>query len=233
MATRPVFIPCLEGNTYVTTHLVEFEWFAGMATSQKQKSIAALHQSAQMQLGLTRLLEISSKSQQLAGIELSAFNLTFTTVKPQITMSVECAFQGSKVFENGGPYMDLFHATSREAKKDPRLQDSGRLTAFSFFGSTWPLEPQTVFYDWLYLNALHKNPALVEVVLLQQGFTDIEFNPKKSINCQAYSAALYASLAKRGLLTELLNNQQTFLQAAGVATINNAHEDQTVQSSLF
>lgn len=35
--------------------------------------------------------------------------------------SVECAFQSSKVFENGGAYTDLLYKTSREAK-DERLK---------------------------------------------------------------------------------------------------------------
>ena len=31
-------------------------------------------------------------------------------------------------------------------------------------------------------------------------FTDIEFNPEKSLNCQAYSAALYSSMVKNKIL---------------------------------
>lgn len=232
MAERPVFIPCLEGNTYVKTELVEFEWFPGMAVSQKQKCIVSLHEAACVELGLNRLLEISSKSPLDLGVALSAFNLSFTAVKPVFTTTVECAFQGSKVFVDGGPYSDIFHKTSREAKKDERLQESGRLTGFEFFGKQWPLEPQTAFYDWLYLNALHKNPDLAEEVMQYNGFTDIEFNPKKSINCQAYSVALYVSLRQRGVLETILKDQACFLAMASQATISNAREDQTVQPGL-
>jgi len=44
------------------------------------------------------------------------------------------------------------------------------------------------------------------------GFTDIEFNPKKSINCQAYSVALYVSLEKSGLLKDALTTPEDFLE---------------------
>ncbi|MDN5802520.1 MAG: hypothetical protein L0H34_08495, partial [Psychrobacter sp.] len=44
------------------------------------------------------------------------------------------------------------------------------------------------------------NSNLKEEALNYNAFTDIEFNPKKSINCQAYSLALYVSLEKRKLL---------------------------------
>ncbi len=41
-------------------------------------------------------------------------------------------------------------------------------------------------------------------------FTDIEFNPQKSINCQAEAAAVYVSLRKQGLLEEALKNKDSF-----------------------
>ena len=64
---------------------------------------------------------------------------------------MECAYQGSKVFERGGPYTDLYSVDVRTAKRDPRLKESGRLTGFLFEGFKFPLEPKTVFYDWLSL----------------------------------------------------------------------------------
>ena len=118
MAERPVYIPAGEGPALVQTKYVEFRWFPGMAVSQKQKSIDSLHAAARALPGIGNILEVSSKSRQELGVALSAFNLSFTTVKHQRTYSVECAFQGSKVFERGGPYVDILDMTSREAKKD-------------------------------------------------------------------------------------------------------------------
>jgi hypothetical protein len=42
MAERPIYIPTIEGVTFVTTRHIEFQWFPGMAVSQKQKSIDSL-----------------------------------------------------------------------------------------------------------------------------------------------------------------------------------------------
>jgi len=36
-----------------------------------------------------------------------------------------------------------------------------------------------------------------------QAFTDMEFNPKKSIHCQAYSLAMFVALKKRDLLDKI------------------------------
>ncbi len=118
MAERPLYIPAAEGSTLVRTKSIDFQWFPGMAASQKQKSVDSLHGAALKQLGISRVLEVSSKSREELGVALSAFNLTFTTVKLKHTFTVECAFQGSKVFERGGPFTDLFGMTSREAKMD-------------------------------------------------------------------------------------------------------------------
>jgi hypothetical protein len=232
MAERPVFIPSLEGAALVQTKHVPFRWFPGMSASQKQKSIDSLHAAAHRHLGLSDILEVSSKSREELGVALSAFNLTFTTVKYQRTFSVECAFQGSKVFEHGGPYIDLLEMTSREAKKDERLRSSGRLVGFRFFGRDWELQPQTAFYDWLYISALKKQSSVIEQLLDYSAFTDIEFNPERSINCQAYSVALYVSLRNRGLLEEATSSKEAFLQTVGSAAISNARQDETLQGGF-
>lgn len=232
MAERPLFIPAAEGPALVRTKHVEFQWFPGMAVSQKQKSVDSLHAAALKLPGISKVLEVSSKSREELGVALSAFNLTFTTVKHNRTFSVECAYQGSKVFEQGGPFVDIFGMTSREAKKDERLRSSGRLTGFRFFGTDWGLEPLTAFYDWLYINALKKQPSVTERLLEYSAFTDIEFNPERSINCQAYSVALYISLHRRGLLEEATSSREAFLRTIVESVINNARQDQTVQNEF-
>ncbi len=234
MATRPVFIPSLAGDSMVLTKHIEFQWFPGMSVSQKQKSIDSLHDAVKKTLGIESVLEVSSKSRERLGVELSALNLSFTTVRQQKNISVECAFQGSKVFENGGPFTDLFHMTSLEAKRDKRLVSSGRLTGFLFYDVFWELEPQTAFYDWLYINALKKSDdATIKKTLTYSAFTDIEFNPKKSINCQAYTVALFISLHSRGLLQEATSSKETFLKIMKESIINNARQDETIQPRLF
>ncbi len=117
MAQRPVYVPVVEQSLFVKTELVEFKWFPGMSVSQKQKSIDSLHEAAANLPNVDKILEISSKSRDTLGVALSAFNLSFTTLKQQRTLTIECAFQGSKVFQRGGPYVDMFEMTPREAEK--------------------------------------------------------------------------------------------------------------------
>lgn len=204
-----------------------------MAMSQSRKSIASLHTAAQKQIEVREVLEISSKSPSELGVSLSAFNLMITTVKHEREFSLECAYQASKVFERGGPFVDLLNARSIDAKRDPRLTQHGQLIKFRFFGVDWSLQPRTAFYDWLYINALHKHPKLAAQVLTYRAFSDIAFNPVRSVNCQAYAAALYVSLHDRGLLTdEVLKDQRTYLSAINTGSVSNAHEDTEIQARL-
>ncbi len=228
MAKRPIFVPKSSGNLMVITIPIEFTWHPGMSKSQKQKSIRSLHDVAKQTSGLENILEISSKSENELGVRLSAFNLMLE-MQNGIEASVEVLFQGSKVFTQGGPYIDIYQKMSREAKQDKRLKESGYLLAFRYANFDWPLTPQTAFYDWLYLTALRQNPSLAKKLLEYDGFSDIEFNPDKSINCQAASAALYKALVKRELIDLALSCPDEFIRI---------HEEQKkkpvpIQEDLF
>jgi len=98
----------------------------------------------------------------------------------------------------------------RHSPLDPRLQESGRLTGFRFNGFSFPLEPKTIFYDWLYITAIYPHREWLERLYRYAGFTDIEFNPSKSINCQARSCALFVSLMKNDLLQQAVASPQAF-----------------------
>lgn len=209
MAERPVFLSTPEIMGYVEEKDINFEWFPGFSVKQKQKSIESLHQSFKELYPSFKVLEVSSKSDKDLGVCLSAFNLTIKT-KNNKEFSVETAFQASKVFEHGGPFLDLYEKTSKEAKKDPRIKSSGKLLYFQFFSRRWELEPKTFFYDWLYTNALSLNENLTKEVLQYDAFTDIEFNPQKSINCQARSVSLFVSLYRAGILDEALSSVERF-----------------------
>ncbi len=233
MAERPVYIPVFDDDVLVETRYVEFQWFPGLSVSQKQKSIDALHVSARDKLKVDSVLEISSKSRDDMGVALSAFNLMISSPVSGRAYSVENAFQAAKVFERGGPYVDLLGKTSREAKKDRRLQESGRLVKFISNGREWPLQPTTLFYDWLYINALHRQQELAEQVAGYRAFTDIEFNPKRSINCQAYSVALYISLRERGIISETIGSAEVFKELMERVRVSNANENHLRQPVLF
>jgi len=210
MAQRPVFLPLEEGKSLVREFSVEFKWHPGLSVSQKQKSIQSLHQAAKKRIQKQNILEISSKSETESGRLLSAFALSFV-LKNGVKTTVECAFQGSKVFKNGGPFIDLYGTDSRAAKKDQRIKDNGPLIAFSLENEEWPLSPLTCFYDWIYIHALHRNVKLSSEVLNYEAFSDIEFNPAKSINCQASSVARYVAMRKRGILDDALGDKNRFI----------------------
>lgn len=223
MAIRSVYKVSNGENRYVDRIDIEFKWYPGFAASQKQKSIKELHYNYKKKYKDDNILEISSKSENELGIKLSAFNLMITT-KDNRKFSVESAFQSSKKFELGGPYLDILDKNSREAKRDPRLKTSGKLIAFEFYEKEWSLEPKTLFYDWLYVRALYKHEELANEILKYDAFTDIEFNPDKSINCQANSAALFVALHKRGLLDIAMRSISNYIDI--VKNINKNYNSQ-------
>ena len=197
MAKRPIFITNEKSSNFIDVADIDFKWYPGFDISQKQKSINSLHNSFHEIFNDKKILEISSKSMNEVGIKLSAFNLYFTSKITNDKVTVESAFQSSKVFEKGGPYLDLLYKSSREAKQDLRLKESGSLICFQFEDKKWSLEPKTIFYDWLYISVLLKHKELVNEITKFDAFSDIEFNPEKSINCQARSAALFVSLYRQ------------------------------------
>lgn len=208
MASRPAFVPRVDGPPYFAEVKAEFEWFPGFAISQAQRSVASFHDALEA-LGHDPTLEISTKSPTRLGVELSAFNLTL--VAGDLELSVECAFQGSKVFRDRGPFHDLYRVSSREAKKDARLRVLGDVLSFDYLGDVWPNKPPSAFYDWLYLTALVQNPSVADDLCGFNSFTDIAFNPKKSLSCQARSAAIFVGLTRAGQLDEALDGRDRFL----------------------
>lgn len=62
-------------------------------------------------------------------------------------------------------------------------------------------------------------------------FTDIEFNPAKSINCQAMAAAVYVSLRKEDFLAKALESTEDFVEV--VYGIRKANDEVEEQLNLF
>ena len=230
MAKRPVFIPLGKAEHLVDEVQIEFEWNPGFAPVQKKKNVSALHESAKKK-GLYPLLEVSTKSEELLGQRLSAFSLKIDTETGEI--SIEAAFQGSKVFEQGGPYTDIYGKDSRDAKKDVRIKESGRLIGFNFFGQEWSLVPKTAFYDWLYMTALRPHQEYLRKLFEYKGFTDIEFNPQKSINCQARTCALLVSLLRLDAIDDALRSQKDFIDMISSDSLKKDHSKELRQRQLF
>lgn len=208
MAVRPVFVPKNSAPFYGVIN-IEFKWNGGFAVSQKQKNIKALHDGFALIRPDGKPLEISSKSLVEAGVKLSAFNLMKYVPELGRSVPVENVYQSGKVFADGSQYTDLMLVSPKEAKRDERLKN-GRLIKFRFDGQDFPLVPQSLFYNYIYLNAVLENPELADELLKFNGFTDIEFNPQKSLSTQAQAAAVFVSLANLGL-TEKIRDYSSFV----------------------
>ena len=230
MASRPVFVAKGDPAHLVSELLFEFPWSSGFAPIQKKKNVVALHKAA-ARSGLSNLLEVSTKSEHKIGQHLSAFNLKIKTNLGEI--SIESAYQGSKVFEKNGPCHDIYLVDSWSAKKDQRIKNSGPIKEFNFFGQKWPIVPKTAFYDWLYLSALAPHQKYLQRLFQFDGFTDIEFNPEKSINCQARTCALLVSLIKIGALDDALRSQSDFIAMIASDSFNQPHSQDLKQQILI
>ncbi len=198
MAKRPVFFTTSSSKIEsISEEIVEFDWYPGFSISQKQKSILSLHQNIIKLNSLSRPLEISSKSPLSLGVQLSAFNLCIK-FKGSIHFEapIESIYQSSKEFSgfiNNDPRR--FYLSPKDARKRTRyLESTYSLVGWSLDSFKFDLKSGTKFYDWLYVGALSQQPHLLNQICEFDCFTDIEFNPRKSLACQARSAALARQL---------------------------------------
>lgn len=205
MASRPAFYI---NEKKVVSKNYDFEWSGGFAISQKQKNIIKLHAA----IG-GKTLEVSTKSLDNLGKKFSAFNLKLNGY------TLENIFQSSKIFENGKNYSSLLYVSPKEAKRDERLKNSGKIIGFVFEEYTWNTEPKRAFYDYIYCKAVKQciNQSDLQLLLNYDYFTDIEFNPNKSINTQAHAIVIVKMLLEMyGEIPEL--NPSDFLKFYSMVT---------------
>ena len=190
MATRPAY--CVKDDL-VVCETFPFVWNGGFAKEQTLKNVTNLHNSIRNLTG-KEALEISTKSENVLGRKLSAFNLEYNSHK------IECLYQSSKVYENAGPFPDMLNVSPKDAKTDMRHKTSGRLKGFCLNGVGIPLEESIVFYDWLHYQGMLQHYEDFADLDDYDYFTDIVFNPAKSYVTQARSVALFQLTKKRDLL---------------------------------
>jgi len=213
-ATRPVFIPDANG-ALVREVPIPFNWYPGMALAQTQRCLDSLHEEA-AKAGFSQLLEVSTRSRSPLGVRLSAFNLRLHTTAAQAPVTVEAAFQSSKDFRDRGNLEHLLTwEDGRAIKAAVREYSDVPLEGFIFEGQRWELTPTTAFYDFLYLRALCdtlvEQPELGDALGEYVGFTDIAYNPKKSLNCQARSCALFVALGGLNNVKRLVEDPKQLL----------------------
>ena len=109
------------------------------------------------------------------------------------------------------------------------LQKLRNLICFTFEDKAFPLEPKTAFYDYIYMNALLENENLAQMILQYDAFTDIEFNPDKSLNCQAKAAAAFVALSRMGLI-ERVKDFESFLKLNHLSSLVNDSQPQKEKS---
>jgi hypothetical protein len=65
------------------------------------------------------------------------------------------------------------------------------------------------------------------------GFSDIEFNPEKSLNCQARSCAILVSLMKKNLLSKAAKDREQFISILKPGSFAQSHSQDLQQGRLF
>ena len=168
MAVRPIFISTGDIEKPFSKEDVEFTWVKGMSYSQKCKRRDSLASEISKLYDIKRWLEISTKSDKEIGVKLSAKNLVLTTSTGSDT--VENIYQKSKYFYKG------------------------EIVGFKYNSCVFENDPTGMFYDYIYIYAILQNKELVREFVQYDIFSDIEFNPKKSINTQARAAAIFKTL---------------------------------------
>ena len=210
MAVRSIFVS-KEEYPFFEEIQVEFDWFAGFALSQKRKCQISLHRNFLARYPEQKPLEVSSASLYRLGTKLSAMNLCKRTEKGLTT--VESAFQSSRIYGSGdetvGPFPEYLFLPGKECKKKVKEQSKGMHSdRYLFDGMEFyaPAYHLTLFYDFLYLNAmLEPENAEAREEFQSGGYTAFTDLATKSLNSQARSCAIFAGLTRAGRIGEAKN----------------------------
>ncbi len=140
-----------------------------------------------------RTLEISSRSADRLGRDLSAMNLP-AAGDPHVR-PVEAVYQAAKCYGDGGPGTQLFRSGYEAKRHDRERRRQGPLAGFRHDGRHWPPETGSAFYDWLWTRSALRScgHGVVERLQRYDGFTD-QFHRPGALACQAKAAAIVAGM---------------------------------------
>ena len=140
-----------------------------------------------------RTLEISSRSADRLGRDLSAMNLP-ADGDPHGRL-VEAVYQAAKCYGDGGPDTHLSRSGYEAKHHDRERRRQGPLAGFRHEGRQWPPETGSAFYDWLWTRSAlrHCGHGVVERLQRYDGFTD-QFHRPGAVACQAKTAAIVAGM---------------------------------------
>ena len=140
-----------------------------------------------------RTLEISSRSSDRLGRDLSAMNLP--AAGDPHRRSVEAVYQAAKCYGDGGPDSHLSQSGYEAKRRDRERRRQGPLAGFRHEGRQWPPETGSAFYDWLWSRSALGccGHGVVERLQRFDGFTD-QFHRPGALACQAKAAAIVAGM---------------------------------------
>ncbi len=211
MATKPVFMVSTENTKHFCIVNTVFEFVGFFSPSKTQQSIESLHNSFLRLNPSKKVLEVSNRSNSPLGHKLSAHKLKLST-KNKNVFALDSIYYASKVFKNGGPYLDLLHQDINTIKKDKRLFESGDLVGFKFFHLSFDVEYSNAFFNYLYISTLHKikeNRVFADELMQYDAFTDIEYNVGSYSEAEA--CAIYVALRNKGLIEKALLSKENFI----------------------
>ena len=84
------------------------------------------------------------------------------------------------------------------------------LKCYKWNGKEISLATGTLFYDYIYIQALMQHPEISSVLVDYDIFTDIEFNEKKGLNCQARSCAIYSYMSRTDTVDKHMSSMESF-----------------------
>lgn len=202
MVMRPVFM--FRDNKHQEVP-VEFEWVKGLDNHLIVQRYLNLHESIKEIYPDVNLLEVSTKSLNPVGKSLSPFIL-----KTHNGITVEALYQGSKIYEYGGPFQELYQRSSLEAKNHAKGKDLGDVIGFQLGRLIFDTKPTRAFYTWLYITVLMQNLDLADNLMEYNAFTDIHYNPKTMNVCQAYACSVYYTLRQGNILDLAMESYPNF-----------------------
>jgi|LFRM01.1.fsa_nt_gb hypothetical protein len=209
MAKRLYFIAKPSYQGLIVEKTINFEYFRGQDPKQTEKSIESMQHAIKAYESGGKVLEVSKYSPSLLGKQLSSLNLEYENNEGR-SYPVINIFESSKVFENGGPYRDLLHVDLKDLDEDPRLKESGRLLGFHFEDEPYSLEPRSLFFDYIYISALHQQKEIQEKLLEFDMISDVTYQMGKMFASSARACAYFISLKRTNKLESALESLDSF-----------------------
>ena len=183
MARRMVFF-VKDGK--VERKKIKFKGIPGKSEDVLNNNVKRLHSKLTQ-----RALEVSRYSQDPLGIKMDRRALY---IQPNYAGGIylESFYQGSKIFENGGPHRHWVFLSPIDVLDDKRLENSGQIVRYwSLFEHEYWYESEH-YFDYHYIKACVRSLSKydLEELLKYEVFTDIEYNPNKEDITPAIAAAL-------------------------------------------